>query len=86
MSDDDNSYIEQMYGPRKAPVKARSPEALAKAESRIGKRQIGAWLDEEYQKSFRLCAARRDVSQQTLLEEAIRDLLIKHGEPLNIKR
>jgi len=86
-NDDENAnYVDLVYGkpnPKPKRVKeGRSPAAIAKAESRIGRKQIGAWLDSDYHKGMRLIAARRELSMQDALEEAIADFLVKYGQPL----
>lgn len=84
-NDDENAnYVDLVYGrPKPKKVKeGRSPAAIAKAASREGKKQIGAWLDENYHKGMRVVAARRGLAMQEVLEEAIADFLVKYGHPL----
>ena len=52
-----------------------------KAPSRAGKTNITAYLSPDYKASLRLIQARRNVSIQDLMAEALNDLFAKYNVP-----
>lgn len=52
-----------------------------KAPSRAGKTNITAYLSPDYKASLRLIQARRNVSIQDLMAEALNDLFAKYDVP-----
>ena len=73
-----------------APVDRQSPATTAaspvsnRAPSRVGKKQIGAWLDPDFDRSLLLIMAKSPMGtdKQTLIAEALNDLFRKHNVPV----
>lgn len=62
-----------------APPPSQSAEAPARAPTRVGKRNLSAYIDPDVAKAIRLMAVEEDTTVQELLEEAARDFLRKKG-------
>jgi hypothetical protein len=70
---------------RSSPVTTAGPHPVAhRAPSRIGKKQIGAWLDPDFDRSLLLIMAKAPTGtdKQTLIAEALNDLFRKYNVPV----
>lgn len=67
----------------KPPVKEAPPKAAARQPSRLGKKNIGAWLDPNFTTSLRLVQIRKGtgVYLDDLIAEALNDLFQKYDVP-----
>lgn len=67
-----------------APVNPVEPMAMAMrstlSPSRIGKRNVSAYIEATAAKQLRMLAVERETSTQALVEEALNDLFRKHGK------
>lgn len=65
-----------------APVNPVEPMAVRStlSPSRIGKRNVSAYIEATAAKQLRMLAVERETSTQALVEEALNDLFRKHGK------
>lgn len=61
------------------PVPSRPLPPTTRAPSRVGKRNVSAYINATAAKQLRLLAVELDRSTQGLVEEALNDLFRKHG-------
>jgi hypothetical protein len=79
--------LERAQG-RKAPTNDRTTSGdqdtprAAKGQGRAGKVHLGAYLDPEFRKSFRMVQAQTDKDMQELIAEAFNDLFRKYNVPV----
>lgn len=79
--------LERAQG-RKAPANDRTTTGdqdtrhAAKGEGRAGKVHLGAYLNPEFRKSFRMVQAQTDKDMQELIAEAFNDLFRKYNVPV----
>jgi hypothetical protein len=65
-----------------APSGRAMPRQTKKAEGRAGKVHLGAYLDPDFRKSFRMVQAQTDKDMQELMAEAFNDLFRKYKVPV----
>ncbi len=86
-----NKLKAAMHGMAVAPEPSAMPKSVAvvakeavvtpaRAPSRIGKRNVSAYINTTAAKQLRLLAVELDQSTQALVEEALNDLFRKHGK------
>ena len=65
-----------------APVNPVVPMAVRStlSPSRIGKRNVSAYIEATAAKQLRMLAVERETSTQALVQEALNDLFRKHGK------
>jgi len=65
-----------------APASSTEPAAVrtTRSPSRIGKRNVSAYVEPAAAKQLRMLAVELDTSTQALVHEALNDLFRKHGK------
>jgi hypothetical protein len=78
--------LEKAQGKAPQPVaptaRATPPRRTKKAEGRAGKVHLGAYLEPDFRKSFRMVQAQTDKDMQELMAEAFNDLFRKYKVPV----
>lgn len=63
------------------PVREDSGQSSKRTPSREGKKMVGAYYSPEVSRALKMLAAELGTDLQTVLGEAIDDLMRKHGKP-----